>query len=212
MPTVVLLALVLGLPADAPAGHPVDVESPPPQVAPTHHWAVSLSTGRSFYDSKVLDAPAGSVWQASHRQSEVRIVRRGTPLVVGVAIHRMSYPSDPEQYAIGGGGVLGAHHPLASWLDAELDVTLGLQKTRRPVVRPMPDRFGDTWGGTSSYDVAFGGEESGPMESYARLSGGVALRVSSWLDIPVRLLLHTHPVGETRSLVSASVGLRCLMP
>jgi hypothetical protein len=206
-----MLALVLGLPADAPTA-PAVAEAPLVQGAVTHHWALSLSTGRSFYDSKVLDAPAGSVWQASHRQTELRVVRQGTRLVFGAAIHRMSYPSDPDQYAIGGGAVFGAHHPLASWVNAELDVTLGLQRTRRPVAPPVPDRMGDTSGGTTSYDVWFVREESGSLELYARLSGGVALRAATWLDIPVGILLHTHPVGETRSLVSASVGLRCLMP
>jgi hypothetical protein len=206
-----VLALVLGLPADAPTV-PAAWEVPSVHGTASHHWAVSLSTGRSFYDSKVLDEPAGSVWQASHRQSEVRIVRQGTPLVVGAAIHRMSYPSDPEQYAIGAGAVFGAHHPLASWVDAELDLTIGMQRPRRPIPPPMVDRMGDTWGGISSFEVGSGREESGSLELFVRLSGGVALRAATWLDIPVRLLLHTHPVGETRSLVSASVGLRCLMP
>lgn len=206
-----MLVLVLGLPADVPTA-PAVAEPPLVQGAATHHWALSLSTGRSFYDSKVFDAPVGSVWQASHRQTELRIVRQGTPLVFGAAIHRMSYPSDPEQYAIGGGAVFGAHHPLASWVDVELDVTLGLQRTRRPVLPVMLNRMGDTWGETPSYDVWTMREESGSLELYARLGGGVALRLASWLDIPVRLLLHTHPVGETRSLVSGSVGLRCLMP
>jgi hypothetical protein len=195
-----VLALVLGLPVDVPTSAPITSEILPPRTSWTENWAVTLSTGRSFYTSQHDDSDDKSLWQPSHRQSELRVTHQGAPLVVGAAVHRVAYPTGSDIYAIGAGLVLGARHPLLSWLHVEFDGTLGLQKPRRVV----------------SMDLYPGGMfsqvESGPLESFARLGAGVALRVASWLDVPVRLTMHLHPVGESRSLGAASVGLRCLLP
>ena len=213
-PTV--LALVLGLPFDAQtvqASPVVAIEVPPSQTSWTENWAVSLSTGRSFYDSRPDDPTSDSMWQLSHRQSEIRVTHQGAPLVFGVALHRIAYPAGPDISAIGAGFVLGARHPLRSWLYAEFDGTLGLQKPYYLFAMtggdgpPLPpgDTPPNSWG--PYYYM-----ESGPLELYVRLGAGVALQVASWLDIPVRLNLHLHPLGESHSLGAASIGLRCLLP
>jgi len=212
MSSVTLLALLVLLPADAQPLLAVTRDASRPGGKWTDNWAVSLSTGRSFYDSQPLDAPAGSVWQASHRQSEIRVTHQGTPLVIGVAVHRMAYPAGPDLYAIGAGVVLGAHHPLASWLDAELDATLGLQQPRHYAPMPVVDRPYNPGDAASPFEPGPQAEESGSLELYGRLSAGFALRAASWLDIPIRLTLHMKPVGDSRSLGAALVGLRCLLP
>jgi hypothetical protein len=143
------------------------------------------------------------MWQASHRQSEIRVTHQGTPLVVGLALDRVAYHEGPYFYAMGAGLVLGAHHVLLSRLYAELDATLGLQR---------PYRYQTIFTDGPSKSGVFVSVEAGSLELYTRLSAGLALHVASWLDIPVRLTLHSHPVGETRSLAAVSVGLRCLLP
>jgi hypothetical protein len=204
-----LLALVFGLPADAQTSPAVAPEVPPPSIRWTENWAVSLSTGRSFHSSP-SDSSSGSMWQASHRQSEIRVTHQGAPLVIGAALHRVAYPDGPALYAIGAGLVLGAQHLLQPWLHAEFDGTLGLQRPYYAVapMAALPDAGGASNAGNDYYYYV----ESGSLELYARLAAGVALRVTSWLDIPMRLTLHMHPVGETHSLWAVSVGLRCLVP
>ena len=198
-----LLALLLGLPVDAQALPAVTVEVPPPHIRWTEQWAVSISTGRSFYDSQRNDPDSTGIWQPSHRQSEIRVTRQGTPLVIGVALHRIAYPAGPDISAVGAGLVLGARHQLVSWLHVEFDGTLGLQRPSRLVAY--------VWDGPTGSGV-WTETQSGPLEFYARLGAGVALQVASWLDIPVRLTVHMHPIGESHSLGAASVGLRCLLP
>jgi hypothetical protein len=209
MSSAAVLALVLGLAADAPTSPMVALEAPPPRSKWTENWAVSIATGRSFYDSGPNNAPSGSIWDASHRQSEIRVTHQGAPLVLGAALHRVAYPLGPALYAIGAGLVVGARHPLLSWLHVELDATLGAQVPRHQVAPASP--FGSQ-NGTSSASAAQSFEESGSLELYARLGAGLALRVASWLDIPVSLTLHMRKVGESHSLGAASVGLRCLLP
>jgi len=68
------------------------------------------------------------MWESSHRQSEIRVTHQGTPLVIGAALRRVAYPNGPDLYALGAGLVLGAQHLLLSWLYAEFDATLGLQR------------------------------------------------------------------------------------
>jgi hypothetical protein len=191
--TAALLALVLGLPAEMQTS----TASEATHARWTDHWAVSLSTGRSFSDSQPSDGPSGSVWQSSHRQSEIRLTLQGTPLVVGAALHRIAYPNGPDAYAIGAGLVFGAHHLLLSSLYAELDATVGLQRPRQVVI---------------IYDGPNSMLQMGSLELYARLSAGVAVRLASWLEIPVRLTAHMHPIGQSHTLGAASVGLRCLLP
>ena len=201
-----VLALVLGLPVDAQSAQASPAfafEAPPRETSWTENWAVSLSTGRSFYDSLPDDLTSNSMWQLSHRQSEIRVTHQGTPLVVGVALHRIAYPAGPDISAIGAGLVLGARHPIRSWLHVEFDGTLGLQRPSRLVAY--------VWDGPTGSGV-WTETQSGPLEFYARLGAGVALQVTSWLDIPVRLNVHMHPIGESHSLGAASVGLRCLLP
>lgn len=198
-----VLALLLGFPADSQASPAVTIEVPPPQIRWTEQWAVSISTGRSFYDSLPNDPNSNGIWQPSHRQSEIRVTRQGTPLVIGAALHRIAYPVGSDVSAVGAGLVLGARHPLGSWLYVEFDGTLGLQRPSRLVAY--------LWDGPNGSGV-WTETPSGPLELYARLGAGVALQVASWLDIPVRLNVHMHPIGERHSLGAASVGLRCLLP
>jgi hypothetical protein len=209
MSSATVLALLLGLPADAQPMPAVALEVPPPQTSWTEHWTVSISTGRSFYDSQPNDPNSSGIWQPSHRQSEIRVTHQGTPLVIGAAIHRIAYPAGPDISAVGAGLVFGARHPILSWLYVELDATLGLQRPSHIVglPMPMPDSSG---GGGGTYSS--GPTESGALELYARLSAGFALRVASWLEMPVGLNLQMHPIGENHSLGAASVGLRCLLP
>jgi hypothetical protein len=146
------------------------------------------------------------MWQQSHRQSELRVTHQGAPLVLGLALHRMAFPAGPDIYAVGGGLVLGARHPILSWLFVELDATLGLQRSwYRIFIDVYPQ--GDVY-----RQGMFHVTNSRPLETYARLSAGLALRVASWLDIPMRVTWHMHPVGKSHSLGAASVGLRCRLP
>ena len=202
------LALMLLLPADTPAPPAGTIEAPPQETSWTENWAVSISTGRSFYDSRPNDPTSNSMWQLSHRQSELRLSHQGTPLVFGVAVHRIAYPASPDIYAVGAGLLFGARHPLLSRFHAELDTTVGLQIPRHYVFMHGDPLFP----GTSPNDSTSYYIEEGSPELYARLSAGVALRAASWLDIPVRLTLHMHPVGESHFLGGASVGVRCLLP
>jgi hypothetical protein len=103
MVAVLPIVLLLGL-AEAKTPEPVMVV------------AVSLSAGLSFYGSAPNEW-SESRWQASSRQSEIRLTRQGSLVVVGVAVHRVDYPADTEAWAVGGGLVLGVRHPLATWLD-----------------------------------------------------------------------------------------------
>jgi hypothetical protein len=205
-----ILALILGLAGDAQTSPPVAVEAPPQRPSWTEHWAVSVSTGRTFYDSAPNDPDSSGIWRLSHRQSEIRLTHQGAPLVVGVSLHRIAYPAGPDRDAIGGGLVLGAHHLLLSWLYAELDVTLGLQRPSRLVAGPTVDRPPGVDGGGSGDSGAT--MQTGTFNWYAGLGAGVALRVASWLEMPARLNLTMQPMGKSRSLVAASVGLRCLLP
>jgi len=198
-----VLALLLGLPADAQVSPALALEVPPRETHWTEAWAVTLSTGRVFYDSHPNDPYNSGIWQQSHRQSEIRVTRQGTPLVVGVALQRIAYPDGSKISAMGAGLVLGAQHPLLSWLSVEFDGTLGLQRPSHYVYYMLDSPTA----GSSSGPI-----ESGPFELYARLGAGVALRVASWLDIPVRLNAHMQPFGESHSLGAASIGVRCLLP
>jgi hypothetical protein len=198
-----VLALLLGLPADAQTSPATALEAIPPRTSWTEQWAVSISTGRSFYDSQPNDPNSSGIWQQSHRQSEIRVTHLGTPLVIGAALHRVAYPSGPDVYAVGAGLVLGARHLLLSWLYVEFDGAFGMQ---RPWHIVAYDWIGPSGGG------GWTEIQSGPLELYARLGAGVALRAASWLDIPLRLNVHMHPVGESHSLGAVSVGLRCLLP
>jgi len=193
-----VLVLLLGLPADAQVSPALAPEVSPRETHWAEGWAVTLSTGRVFYDSQPNDPYNSGIWQQSHRQSEIRVTRQGTPLVIGVALHRIAYPDGNQISAMGAGLVLGARHALLSWFSVEFDGTLGLQR---------PSHYVYYIAGSSSGPV-----ESGPFEVYARLGAGVALQVASWLEIPIRLNVHLHPVGESHSTGAASVGLRCLLP
>jgi hypothetical protein len=201
-----VLALLLGLPIDAQAPPAVAVEAPPPPTDRTERWVFSFSMGRSFYDSQPHDVwpTSNNMWQLSHRQTEFRVTRQGTPLVVGGALHKIAYPAIPDTGAIGAGLVFGAHYPLASWFSAEFDGTLGLQLyTGRDVV------YGATATG-DLYPIYF--TRSGQVDLFVRLNAGIALSAASWLDVLVGLNLHMDPGGDGHYLGAASVGLRCPLP
>lgn len=204
-PTV--LALLLALPVDAQVAPAVARETP--QASWTQDWAVSLLAGRSFYDSRPNTTDETGFWHASHRHSELRVTHQGTPFVLGVALHRIAFPTSPGAYAIGTGLVLGARHTLGSWSHAELDVTVGLERSHYLVGPPMVDRPAPDAADTYPYG---GGDRSGSRALYTRLSAGIALHVAAWLDIPVRLILHRPPIGEGHTLAAVSMGVRCLLP
>ena len=211
MITTAVLVFLIGLPLGEPPSPPAAPEVPSPVGRSASHWAVSLSDGRSFYDSRPMDGPKGSLWQDSHRQSEIRVIHLGTPWVIGAALHRMSYPSDPDAYAIGAGLVMGARHGLLPWLFEELDATLGLQVPRRPGGIMMPSRSPGA-DSPAAYVGEFSAEESGSLELFARLNLGLALQVAQWLDLPLRLTLHMCPHGEYRALGAFSLGVRFRLP
>jgi hypothetical protein len=204
-PTV--LALVLALPVDAQAAPAVARDAA--RASWTQDWAVSLLAGRSFYDSRPNTTDETGFWHASHRHSELRVTHQGTPFVLGVALHRIAFPTSLGAYAIGAGMVLGARHAFGSWSHAELDVTLGLERSHYLVGPPMTNHPAPDAADTYPYG---GGDRSGSLALYTRLGAGIALHVAAWLDVPVRLILHRPAMGEGHTLAAVSLGVRCLLP